>query len=133
MLQEEWKGMKKIISMALALSLAMTMGFAQSQKGNKKKTEKTEKAAKAAAKGDPEKGKEVFEGKCNICHNPDSKEKKIGPGLQGLKDGKLPSGKDATHDNILANVNAGGGGMPAFKELLTDEEKEDVVAYVMTL
>ncbi len=122
----------KIISMALALSLAMSMGFAQSQKGTKKKAEKKE-TAKVAAKGDPAKGKELFEAKCMICHNPDSKEKKIGPGLQGLKDGKLPSGKDATHDNILANVNAGGGGMPAFKELLTDEEKEDVVAYVMTL
>ncbi len=120
----------KIIPVALALSLAMSLGYAQS---SKKKNEKPAKTAKVAAKGDPAKGKELFEAKCNICHNPDSKEKKIGPGLQGLKDGKLPSGKDATHDNILANVNVGGGGMPAFKELLTDEEKEDVVAYVMTL
>ena len=78
-------------------------------------------------------GKDLFEAKCIVCHNPDSKDKKIGPGLQGVKDGKLPSGKNATHDVILEVVNAGGGGMPAYKELLTDEEKEDVIAYVLTL
>ncbi len=83
--------------------------------------------------GDAEKGKELFETKCFVCHNADSKEKKIGPGLQGVKDGKLPSGKDTTHDNILDNLNKGGGGMPAFEKLITDEEKEDVIAYVLTL
>ena len=84
-------------------------------------------------KGDAEKGKELFETKCFVCHNADSKEKKIGPGLQGIKDGKLPSEKDATYENILDNLNKGGGGMPAFEKLITDEEKEDVIAYVLTL
>ena len=83
--------------------------------------------------GDAENGKAVFETKCSVCHNADSTEKKIGPGLQGIKDGKLPSGKDATYQNILDNLNKGGGGMPAFEKLLTDEEKDDVIAYVMTL
>ncbi len=83
--------------------------------------------------GDAESGKAVFETKCSVCHNADSTEKKIGPGLQGIKDGKLPSGKDATYENVLDNLNKGGGGMPAFEKLLTDEEKDDVIAYVMTL
>ena len=42
-------------------------------------------------------------------------------------------GKNATAEVILEVVNAGGGGMPAYKELLTDEEKQDVIAYVLTL
>ena len=75
----------------------------------------------------------MFETKCSICHNADSTEKKIGPGLKGIKDGKLPSGKDATHENVLDNINNGGGGMPAFEKLLTDEEKANVIAYVLTL
>ena len=83
--------------------------------------------------GDAEMGKELFETKCSVCHNADSKEKKIGPGLQGIKDGKLPSGKDATKENILENLNKGGGGMPAFEKLITDEEKGRVIAYVLTL
>jgi mono/diheme cytochrome c family protein len=87
----------------------------------------------AEGDGDAAKGKELFETKCSICHNPDSKDKKIGPGLQGIKDGKLPSGKDATYQNILDNLNKGGGGMPAFEKLLTAEEKDHVIAYVKTL
>ncbi len=118
----------KTLAVALILSLAMTGSFAQKagKKGGKKETAK-------AAKGDPAKGKDVFEAKCIVCHNTDSKDKKIGPGLQGVKDGKLPSGKEAKHDVMLEQLNEGGGGMPAFKELLTDEEKEDVIAYVLTL
>ena len=86
-----------------------------------------------SAAGDAAAGKTLFEAKCAVCHNADSKDKKIGPGLAGIKDGKLPSGKDATHDNILANLNKGGNGMPAFEKLLTDEEKENLIAYIMTL
>ena len=88
-----------------------------------------------AAKGDGDAaaGKELFGTKCGICHNADSKEKKIGPGLQGVKDGKLPSGKDATYENLLKNLNEGGGGMPAFDKLITSEEKDNVIAYVLTL
>lgn len=87
----------------------------------------------AEGDGDAAAGKELFDTKCAICHNADSKEKKIGPGLQGVKDGKLPSDNDATYDNLLKNLNEGGGGMPAFEKLITDEEKDNVIAYVLTL
>jgi len=117
----------KVLILALVLSLAASVTFAQ--KGSKKPKKEN---AKAPA-GDVAKGKELFDSKCIVCHNPDSNEKKIGPGLKGVKDGKLPSGKDATHQVILEIVNAGGGGMPAYKELLTDEEKNDVIAYVLTM
>ena len=104
--------------MAIASAMALTFSFSASLR---------------AAGGNAENGKELFETKCSVCHNADSKEKKIGPGLQGIKDGKLPSGKDATPENVMENLNKGGGGMPAFEKLLTDEEKADVVAYVLTL
>ena len=39
--------------------------------------------ALADKKGDPEKGKETFQ-QCSVCHNADSTEKKMGPGLKGL-------------------------------------------------
>ena len=90
-------------------------------------------ADKHESKGEAEKGKEVFDVKCSVCHNTDSTEKKIGPGLKGIKDGKLPSSKDATYENVLENINNGGGGMPAFEKLLSDEEKANVIAYVLTL
>ena len=85
------------------------------------------------AEGDPAAGKELFDAKCAVCHHTDSKDKKIGPGLAGIKDGKLPSGKDATHENMLENLNNGGNGMPPFGSLLSDEEKDNLIAYVKTL
>ena len=87
----------------------------------------------AAVAADAENGKELFDSKCVVCHNVDNNEKKIGPGLAGVKDGKLPSGKDATDENLMENLNKGGNGMPAFEKLLSDEEKADIVAYVKTL
>lgn len=90
-------------------------------------------AAPLAAAGDAEAGQELFDGKCAVCHNTDSKDKKIGPGLAGIKEGKLPSGKDTNDENLLENINVGGNGMPAFEKLLTDEEKEHLVAYLKTL
>ena len=84
-------------------------------------------------KADPEAGKVIFKEKCAECHNADNKETKDGPGLQGIKNGKLPSGRPATHDVILDLVNKGQESMPAFKEVLTEQQREDVVAYVLTL
>jgi mono/diheme cytochrome c family protein len=53
--------------------------------------------------------------------------------LKGTKEGTLPSHKDSTHDAILKQIENGGGGMPVFRELLTRDQKEDLVAYVLTL
>jgi cytochrome c len=89
--------------------------------------------AAADAKGDSAKGKEVFE-QCAVCHNTDTDEKKIGPSLKGLfKHDKLKNGKKVTDENVKAMINAGGNGMPAYADLLSDAEKADVIAYLKTL
>jgi mono/diheme cytochrome c family protein len=91
-------------------------------------------SALAQKKGDAEKGKSVFEDNCAVCHNADSDEKKMGPGLKGVsKKDKLNNGKKPTDGNILSLINAGGGGMPAFGDQLSDEEKANVLAYLKTL
>jgi cytochrome c len=84
--------------------------------------------------GDAEKGKAVFEDNCAVCHNADSDEKKMGPGLKGLfKHEKLKNGKKPTEANIKAIINAGGNGMPAYSDMLSDEERDNVIAYLKTL
>jgi cytochrome c len=90
-------------------------------------------ALPAAPKGDPAKGKEVFE-QCGVCHNADSEEKKMGPGLKGLfKHDKLVNGKKPTEANVRAKIDEGGNGMPAYKDMLSDTEKDDLIAYLKTL
>ena len=85
------------------------------------------------AAGDAAKGKDVFE-QCSVCHNADSDEKKMGPGLKGLyKKDKLTSGKKPTDATVTQKINEGGNGMPAYKDMLSDQEKTDLVAYLHTL
>ena len=87
----------------------------------------------ADKEGDAAKGKEVFD-QCSVCHNTDTDEKKIGPSLKGLfKHDKLKNGKAVTVENVKAMINAGGNGMPSYADLLSEQEKTDVIAYLKTL
>src|SRR5215813_1681199 len=80
-----------------------------------------------AQKGTADKGKQVFE-QCIVCNNADSTEKKIGPGLKGLfKHDKLVNGKPVNDANVRAKIDEGGNGMPGYKDILSDQEKADVI------
>ncbi len=79
-------------------------------------------------------GKKLFEAKCAVCHSADSNEARVGPGLKGAKDGTLSKWKkQQPPELILKQLNSGGDGMPVFKELLTDDEKKQLIAYVLSL
>jgi len=104
-----------LVTGCLALALASVPAFA----GDKK--------------GDPEKGKELFQ-QCSVCHNADSTEKKMGPGLKGLfSRDKMTNGKKPTDATVREKIDEGGNGMPAYKEMLSEEEKDDLIAYLKTL
>jgi cytochrome c2 len=90
-------------------------------------------AADAKKAGNADKGKEVY-AQCSVCHNADSTEKKMGPGLKGLfKAEKMTNGKKPTEANVRTKIDEGGNGMPAYKEMLSDGEKNDLIAYLKTL
>ena len=82
---------------------------------------------------DPAEGKKLFETKCGVCHSTDSPEVRIGPSLKGAKTGVFSSGKYANHATILKRIDEGGSGMPVYRELLTKEQKENIISYVLTL
>ena len=90
-------------------------------------------AANAFA-ADAKKGQEVFESNCAVCHNADSAEQKVGPGLKGLfKKAALNNKKKPSDAVILSIINEGGNGMPGFGDQLTASEKGDLVSYLKTL
>ena len=83
---------------------------------------------------DAAKGKSNFEDNCSVCHNADSEERKMGPGLKGLfKHEKLANGKAVNEGNVTGMINEGGNGMPPFADVLTKAEKDDIVAYLKSL
>jgi len=92
-----------------------------------------QKEARKLAPPDVKRGKVVFENVCGECHEAYSREEKTGPGLEGVKNGQLPDGRKATHDRLLDIINNGPAEMPALRDRLTEQEKEDVVAFVLTL
>ena len=93
----------------------------------------TSNSVSAADKGDAAKGKETFE-QCSVCHNVDTDEKKMGPSLKGLfKHKTLASGKPVTDANVLAQINQGGNGMPAYADMLSADDKANILAYLHTL
>ena len=83
--------------------------------------------------GDAKKGQVVFEN-CAICHNADSTETKIGPGLKGVfKKEKLVNGKAVTEENVKALITEGTDAMPGFGDSINADDKNNLVAYLKTL
>jgi cytochrome c len=82
-----------------------------------------------------ERGKEIFEKKCAVCHYADSEAKKIGPGLKGIsKRGTFTVNNNKVTDETLKTwIENGDTLMPPFKEVLEAPQIKDVVAYVRTL
>lgn len=96
--------------------------------------EKGKGKGKGAAAGNVAKGKEAFEVNCAVCHNADSEERKMGPGLKGVsKHAKLANGEAVTDAAITKFINEGGNGMPPFGDILTPGEKADILAFLKSL
>ncbi len=80
-------------------------------------------------------GKAVFQEKCALCHNAETAEKKIGPGLKGFNArGTFTSdGSKVTDESLKKFIEAGKGMMPPFKDTLEPAKLQDVMDYVKTL
>jgi mono/diheme cytochrome c family protein len=79
-------------------------------------------------------GKDLFAANCSVCHYPDRKDTKVGPGLLGLfSNPKLPySGLPPSEKNLRKQIVNGGKKMPPFKHL-KDEQISAIIDYLKTL
>jgi mono/diheme cytochrome c family protein len=107
-----------------------SLAFAQEQPAKKASPGGAGKNSAAA-----ERGKDIFEKKCAVCHYADSDAKKIGPGLKGIaKRGTFTVNNNKVTDETLKTwIENGDTLMPPFKEVLEAPQIKDVVAYVRTL
>ncbi len=80
-------------------------------------------------------GKATFDSKCALCHNADSTDKKIGPGLKGLYTrGVMADGTTKVTDaSVTERIELGKIPMPPFKDQLKPEEIQELVQYLKTL
>ncbi|HEU5105727.1 MAG TPA: PQQ-binding-like beta-propeller repeat protein [Solirubrobacterales bacterium] len=83
-----------------------------------------ENVEEESAGGDAMAGQSVFAENCSVCHGATGKGGNGGPDLTTQPKAKSLNGS-------IEQVTEGGGGMPAFAELLSTKEIEDVAAYVV--
>jgi hypothetical protein len=80
------------------------------------------------------KGNNLFDSKCRFCHESNSTQTKVGPGLKGvMKNPRLPvSKRPATPENIRMQLIKPFNRMPSF-DYLSEDEITDIIAYLNTL
>jgi len=81
-------------------------------------------------------GSKLFVSKgCAHCHFTDSGKTQIGPGLKELfKKDVLPvSGREATEENVRKQLKTPYKNMPSFADRLTEEQTDQLIAYLETL
>lgn len=69
-------------------------------------------------------GDEVYENECMQCHGDDGEGSGSNPELEG-------NDAASDHDEVVEQVEEGGGSMPAFEDDLSDDEIDAVADYVV--
>jgi cytochrome c len=78
-------------------------------------------------------GKALFE-QCRGCHSAATGEKKAGPSLKGIFNrSRLRNGEAVTEKTVRAKIDLGGDGMPAYTRMLSENQKNDLIAYLKEL
>lgn len=91
------------------------------------------------AAADAAKGKTIFADNCAFCHNAESNEALVGPGLKDLfkwPAHKMSDGtehKEHTVEIIKKQVSEGGGAMAPMGETVNGQALDDLIAYLQTL
>jgi mono/diheme cytochrome c family protein len=79
-------------------------------------------------------GRQVFEHDCAACHNAYSSSGSKGPSLKRLfRKQYLPSGLPANDRFLKQTIDGGRGMMPGLGNSITDQQLDDLIAYLHTL
>ncbi len=79
-------------------------------------------------------GRRIFERDCAACHNAYSSSGSKGPSLKGLYRRQfLPSGLPANDRFVEQTIVSGRGMMPALGDPITEQQLDDLIAYLHTL
>lgn len=87
------------------------------------------------AAGDPESGETLFLSHCAGCHASDPGQTSVGPGLAGLfeRNSLGSGGRPVTRENVRSQILSPAGGMPSFDGHVSEDELDDLLAYLETL
>jgi mono/diheme cytochrome c family protein len=80
-------------------------------------------------------GRRIYDAECDRCHEPYSTRGKKGPGLKGVYQHKYLSlsGLPANDERVSDIVRLGRNEMPGFNQKLSQQDLQDLLAYLHTL
>jgi mono/diheme cytochrome c family protein len=80
-------------------------------------------------------GRKIYDAECNRCHEPYSTRGKKGPGLKGVFQHKYLSlsGLPANDERVSNIVRLGRNEMPGYGQKLSEQDIQDLLAYLHTL
>jgi len=80
-------------------------------------------------------GRKLFDNNCDRCHRPDSTKGKKGPGLKGIFQHQYLSlsGLPANDDRVTDIIRNGRPDMTGFSQILSQQDIQDLLAYLHTL
>ena len=127
--------MRRHIGLSTALVVLAATFFAVQIRTSVAQNSQDTQAPAAPLSESATRGKAVFQEKCALCHNAETAEKKIGPGLKGFNQRGTFTSDDSkvTDESLKKFIEAGKGMMPPFKDTLEPAKLQDVIAYVKTL
>jgi mono/diheme cytochrome c family protein len=81
-----------------------------------------------------QRGRDLFQANCAICHNPYKNEPLQGPPLvKVFRKQELPSGLPANDEHVRDTILMGRRNMPRFNDVLDEKQINDLIAYLHTL
>ena len=80
-------------------------------------------------------GRQIYDAECDRCHEPYSSRGKKGPALKGVFQHKYLSlsGLPANDERVTDIIRLGRGEMPGYSQKLSQQDIQDLLAYLHTL
>jgi mono/diheme cytochrome c family protein len=128
-----WKLESKLEHRRVWLLLSLAIAFLMSTLGCTVERRKTD--AELGLTAQQAAGRRVYDDRCDRCHEPYSTRGKKGPSLKGIfKRPYMPeSGLPANDERATDIIRYGRSKMPGFSEVLTQEQIDELLAYMHTL
>lgn len=124
-----WHGLKPVgvlVPILILLVIALTLGC---------EVERRKSDAELGLNAEQAAGRKIYDAECDRCHEPYSSRGKKGPSLKGVFQHKYLSlsGLPANDDRVTEIVRMGRTEMPGYSQKLSQQDIQDLLAYLHTL
>lgn len=124
------RGNAKVAAFLAVLSFSLLIGLILACDVERRKSD-----AELGLNAQQSSGRKIYDKYCDRCHEPYSTRGKKGPGLKGVFKSKyLPlSGLPANDERVTDIIRLGRHEMPGYSQTLSQQDIDDLLAYMHTL